>query len=918
MFKYYLRIHFIVIVLIWTTSSLLAQFTPPPGSPLANHEHPRLFFTDSMLQNIATYVDTFEVSNFQTFISILDGLYNNSPSSKTRNYLLLDTKNYAFLSCAVHSGYFSDNDLFTFTYTADQYAQKAYDHAMEIKNRVMTEYIEDNHNSQNFKSDDEGGYVNLAIAVAYDWCYNYLTQTEKENLVNFMIYQYDNRNDDVYPGGKTKLDNNRIAYAHAGASGGLAIWGDSLEIAIESKVQNMLDMIQEIWIDRIWKMGDHAFENTTGWGEGPGYFFLSCKSAIWFTAAASSALGQNLFKEYKWLHNVPLFLWFSKFPMSINGEWHDYFFHRYDDGDLAQWESSLELIICLANQLKSIDPDSAGFYRWMLEDSKYPISENSLSDTRLFGLFYNFLWGIKDITKKDYKQLDIKNSYKFGLGNNIFQSAQNDYAATQVQFFTPKYYQRSHAHSDHSSINIWKYGTLLLDAWNKKNGFDLPKASLHTGQPISHNLLALYPSGGGTEYPHAPDINEGADAYYDSDNQPGGANNIGNVLAIDLEGENYDYVDYDYTRCYKGVNFVNFIRRAVIYIRDPNTPNYKDEEYVVVFDQIDVTDPTIKKRWLGHFAFMPENVNGLWNKVSPGFWTDTTGSILKISNTYANAHGRMFLKVLSPENYQLRLRGGNEGDNYYWFVDAEGNDLTERGPFDDWAAFWVSSYRLEIEDQSLSNVSHYLTTMQIGDANTLNSMVPVQKIATNNFVGALINEDRVAFFNTANTPQTSISYVLNSNKTVKHVLTGLLQGTYNLEVNGNTIPGINTTVDEDGVLYFEYNGGGEFHLQHSSVKISDDQSSIIDYNIQQNYPNPFNPKTTINYQLPETSQVRLEIFNVLGQKTRTLVDKKMERGQHQTLWDGLDDDGAPVTSGIYLCRFETDNFQETIKMLLMK
>ena len=211
-----------------------------------------------------------------------------------------------------------------------------------------------------------------------------------------------------------------------------------------------------------------------------------------------------------------------------------------------------------------------------------------------------------------------------------------------------------------------------------------------------------------------------------------------------------------------------------------------------------------------------------------------------------------------------------------------------------------------------------MTAMQIGDANTLNSMVSVQKVTANNFVGALINGDRIAFFNTSNTPRTAITYTFNSNKTVRHIVTGLFPGAYNLEVNGNSISGINTTVDEKGVLYFEYDGGGEFHLQNSSVKVSDDHSSIIDYNIQQNYPNPFNPKTTIDYQLPETSLVKLEIFNILGQKMRTLVEKKMERGQHQTVWDGMDDEGAPVTSGIYLCRFEANNFQRTMKMLLMK
>ncbi|GAB4377524.1 MAG: hypothetical protein Kow0042_25410 [Calditrichia bacterium] len=814
----YFRILTVVLGIFMGLGILHGQnYTPLPGSPLANHEHPRIFFTDDMLQSvISPYIINYESADFQTFINTLDGHFSDSPSSKTRNYLLLDTKSYAFLSYAVHSGYFNS---FSFGHTAAQYAAKAYEHALEVESKIRSGSLNDNHNSPNFTSDSEGGYVNLTPAVVYDWCFDYLTQAQKEQIADLLIYQYDNRDNETYPGGKTKLDNNRIAFAHAGASGALAIWGDNLGGNRVNKAQDMMNMIQEIWIDRIWKMADHAFERAAGWGEGCSYFFLSHKSAIWFTAAASSAFGQNLFKEYKWLHDAPLFMWFYKFPSFVNGEWQNYFVHRSDDGSLWNWDDNYtrEFVHAIVANIKLQDPDSAGFYKWMVEDSHYPVGENGISDIRLYWLFYKFLWGIKDVSKKDYQQVGIKNSYRFALGDAVFQSAHNDTTATQVQFFTPKYFQRSHAHSDGASLNIWKYGTLLLDGWNSKSGFDLPKADA-TGRPIAHNVLALYPSGGDPTYPYYYGINEGADSWYHPDNQPGGKNHVGDVLAIDLEGNNYDFIDYDYTRSYKGTNFVNHARRAVIYLRN-TSGSQNNEEYVLVYDKVNVTDPTIKKRWLGHFAFRPVNVDGSWNQQAPGFWTDTQGSILEVSNTYANAHGRLFLKVLEPNNYQLRLRGGDDGSNYYWFVDAEGNDLTERGPFDDWAAFWVGSYRVEIEDLANSNISHYLVAMQIGDANTLNSMVSVEKIETGSFLGALINKDRVAFFNKSDSPAANIGYNFTSNKMVKHLITGLEQGLYFVKVDGNLISGINTFVGENGVLYFEYQGGGNFVISKSGDTI---------------------------------------------------------------------------------------------------
>jgi hypothetical protein len=71
------------------------------------------------------------------------------------------------------------------------------------------------------------------------------------------------------------------------------------------------------------------------------------------------------------------------------------------------------------------------------------------------------------------------------------------------------------------------------------------------------------------------------------------------------------------------------------------------------------------------------------------------------------------------------------------------------------------------------------------------------------------------------------------------------------------------------------------------------------FELEQNYPNPFNPSTTIRFYLPSTAQVSLAIYNVLGQKVRTLLDRRIEAGKHQVVWDGRDGAGKPVSSGVY-------------------
>jgi hypothetical protein len=85
-----------------------------------------------------------------------------------------------------------------------------------------------------------------------------------------------------------------------------------------------------------------------------------------------------------------------------------------------------------------------------------------------------------------------------------------------------------------------------------------------------------------------------------------------------------------------------------------------------------------------------------------------------------------------------------------------------------------------------------------------------------------------------------------------------------------------------------------------------------------NYPNPFNPKTRISYFIPKTSHVRLEIFNLLGQRIRILVDEYQPVGKRTVIWDGRDGKGQELASGVYLYRLQAGDFSQTKKMGLIR
>jgi flagellar hook assembly protein FlgD len=88
--------------------------------------------------------------------------------------------------------------------------------------------------------------------------------------------------------------------------------------------------------------------------------------------------------------------------------------------------------------------------------------------------------------------------------------------------------------------------------------------------------------------------------------------------------------------------------------------------------------------------------------------------------------------------------------------------------------------------------------------------------------------------------------------------------------------------------------------------------------LSQNYPNPFNPSTSISFGLPKSSSVKLEVFNLLGQRVKVLVNGVLDAGYKTIIWDGKDETGTSVSSGVYLNKLTSKDFQKSQKMLLLK
>lgn len=105
----------------------------------------------------------------------------------------------------------------------------------------------------------------------------------------------------------------------------------------------------------------------------------------------------------------------------------------------------------------------------------------------------------------------------------------------------------------------------------------------------------------------------------------------------------------------------------------------------------------------------------------------------------------------------------------------------------------------------------------------------------------------------------------------------------------------------------------------SGTAIGDDPNLLPEkFALEQNYPNPFNPSTSIKYYLAKGENVELEIYNLAGQKVKTLVSAKQSAGEHQIQWDGRNDSGELAASGVYLYRLRAGSEVLTRKMVMLR
>lgn len=879
-----------------TTGVMGANFSPKVNSPLQQGNHPRIFVTQNDIPALRERITKYYKSDFQTFVNHMDAAYGGSGVSYSEwNDVFCAGQSYALLYLvdpATISGVSA-------SHSKEDYGRKALQYAARIASGLPRDFNEQHHGPSTLSS-DEGGVGSLALQVIYDWTFDLSSLSEKKAIADRLIAMWNVR----YNSDKVKLENHYAANAHIYA-GALCFYGDQeLGSSYVSKAQNMMDSYEDVFVQRQMEVSERIFEGSSDWMEGDGYSLDGYTGLMFLAAAASSAVGEDYFAKYSWLREAPHYVYNTIFPKPYKGT---YYYcqqntSRVDDLDHHGLSSIMNMS---AARLENVDPNLASFAAWFCEESQWghEVNEYRYYSPHLYDFFFKFMFGSKHIEPAPPEAAGIPLSKHLGQMHAMRSDhGYDDY--TFVQFFAHKYfYPNGHNEMEMGAFNIHRFGPLAIAASNTKGGLDGAPRVQSGGKDFSlNNTFGL----GDAAYidPDAGRINEG-NSDLPGDFVDGSIAHVGDVEAREYRPDWHDYINYNYTRSYKDDGSVSLARRALVYLRGE-----VNQEYVVVMDRVQ-TNKT--KKFILHIPVEAEAIGGSWGGGSGNF-KQTSAKQVRVTNKIDQAHGEMVVTAVSPEDATFYQAGGNGKE---WVL-GDGSPLSYRGSFGEVGAYLLSDHTLQIR----SNANQFLTVMQIGDANTMGNAASVEKIQGNNYIGVNLGKQRIVLFSDSESKIESITYHVNSNQTMKHLLTELPKSReITVKKSGSVIAEGSTGAH--GAFSFADNPGGDasyaVSIGGATSGVDEAENAIPEKMQLHNYPNPFNPSTTISFNLVRQEQVELSIYNMLGQKIRTLINKNMGTGEHSVKWSATDDKSRPVSSGVYLYKLKTASGKILHnKMILMK
>lgn len=829
----------------WPT---IGTYTAPSGSAAAQGLHPRLHFTDSTFDaNIEPYIDTYEATQYQEFIDSLDNNIDRTLTGLSKPELLWKAQNYCFLAYVT-----SNNKLNTYTYdtTAAGYVNEAKNYYTEIKARVeagtLTEFRAGITGSQ-------GGYINSTVAIYFDWLYDSLSLAEKQDVADLFQTMYmSEANDRCFPGeGINQANDFNTQCWEVGNMGGLAMYGEKsvLGAAYHGIIDTLTWVHKWFNIDAILKLDSVAFRQTFGNQEGTRYRGTTFTHKMHQMPLVASAIDTNLYTRYPYYQDAPLHFWFTHQPGIwddgtergfVDIRWGDAWIPVHYDLDVGTNQTLQGVVGHVVHQIKRRDPQRAGLYRWLLEDSRTGQGSSAdafdgVTEWWAYWLFYKLIWGYKDVTKVSAADYGLEMAQNFGY-RTIIHTDLTDTLAAQVTVNDQLWHVNGHKHTNQGAVGLYTHGgNVVVETagnWKSSSAWSGSYPEPNSTNPLSVNFQNVMGLENGTSsFQMVHGSNPDADSYDNPDMEAGGDNELGESDFRHVDSV-FTHVRYDYTRSFKDNSpAVTYARRDVTTIRGTSSPS--DSVFVVVVDAVIASASSYDRHQLWNTVYQPSIVGQSWDSLSVYHYSfGNSQNVIQVDNTYGQADARGFLRFFALGGTDsLQIRGGDinqqaplDSDSLLWFVDAAGGSLHDGGDYGEAQQQFVGAYRLECINDAVSDTTYSIAVWQLGSATTMSTMavvdtIPSDSVSTTNgdYIGARMfyNSGKVkhaVFVPKQTTLQSGIDFKVahhSDPSPTLFVMSGLNDGIYDVFRDGQfvtEIEAINTTA------YFNSPDGGWYQL----------------------------------------------------------------------------------------------------------
>lgn len=477
-----------------------------------------------------------------------------------------------------------------------------------------------------------------------------------------------------------------------------------------------------------------------------------------------------------------------------------------------------------------------------------------------------------------------------------------DSNSVMIWFFNSPSKKASHEHRDNNTFEIFYKKPLLVESgyYDTYGGTHFKNYYTRT---VAHNVVTVFDPNE-TMY-HGGEIvsNDGGQIFsnplqsYSDIFSP--AFQRGKWLTYSA-GNNFSYSAGDASLSYSAVKLKRYYRK-LLYIK-PFT--------VLVLDNIILqpsASPGREVRWNGHSQTTPQITGQFLQSEIPGHIETFKNQSIYIQN----GNGNISIKTLSPDSTKVKRIGGAgyeyyvNGTNYPPLVQPDTNTFTN------------GKWRVEIIPYSISDTINFLNVITIGN-NTTPSLPTGTKILSQYSLGADLGNCISLFSRTGDT--SAIRHFADSitgNRTLKLYAFDLKRSrNFKLYIDNIFIRAINS--DTSGIAIDSLTlatGNHSISLMLDTLtNIKKEESNLpLKTELYNSYPNPFNSISNIKFQIVNSGNVEITLFDLLGREVKTLVNENLQPGTYKVSFDV-----EGLKSGIYFCKLNTKGYSKIIKLVLIK